>query len=143
MAVVMDLWPCCGQPRGAGVETCTVRTVEIPGAETDEILASVPYAPDYGDADQRCHDCGVKRDWYHHPGCDMERCPKCAGQLIFCGCLDDDAYNAWQRVKGERDQLREAARSILWMAREYAEGGGRGGPEMQDYEAAAAIIGEQ
>jgi uncharacterized coiled-coil DUF342 family protein len=40
----------------------------------------------------------------------------------------------------ETDRLREAARSILWMAKEYAEAGGRGGPEMRDYEAAAEII---
>jgi hypothetical protein len=26
---------------------------------------------------------------FHHPGCDTEECPKCHGQLISCGCLDD------------------------------------------------------
>lgn len=39
----------------------------------------------------RCHDCGAVAPAYHHPGCDMERCPKCKGQLISCGCLDGDA----------------------------------------------------
>ncbi len=48
----------------------------------------------------RCGDCGVRRDGWHHRGCDMEECPRCAGQLISCGCdeseltaddvLDDD-----------------------------------------------------
>ena len=34
-----------------------------------------------------CHDCGAKIGEYHHPGCDMERCPKCGSQLIgFHGC---------------------------------------------------------
>jgi len=34
-----------------------------------------------------CHDCNIKHGNYHHPGCDVERCPKCEGQLISCGCL--------------------------------------------------------
>jgi hypothetical protein len=36
-----------------------------------------------------CHDCNVTTGQFHHPGCDMERCPKCGGQLISCGCLDE------------------------------------------------------
>lgn len=35
-----------------------------------------------------CHDCNIAVGGHHHPGCDMERCPKCMGQLISCGCLD-------------------------------------------------------
>ena len=29
-----------------------------------------------------CHDCNARQGEYHHPGCDMEKCPKCGGQLI-------------------------------------------------------------
>jgi hypothetical protein len=36
--------------------------------------------------EERCHDCNVTRGGYHHSGCDMERCPKCHGQIISCGC---------------------------------------------------------
>ena len=38
---------------------------------------------------RNCSDCGVIVDGVHHPGCDMEECPQCHGQLISCGCLDE------------------------------------------------------
>lgn len=50
-------------------------------------LPSVPY--DRGEPG-RCHDCKVDNGQKHHPGCDMERCPKCKGQLIGCGCLNEE-----------------------------------------------------
>lgn len=33
-----------------------------------------------------CHDCFVKRGYYHVSGCDVEICPKCKCQLISCDC---------------------------------------------------------
>jgi hypothetical protein len=34
----------------------------------------------------RCGDCHVMPGFFHHMGCDMERCPKCGGQIISCRC---------------------------------------------------------
>lgn len=33
-----------------------------------------------------CHDCHVKTGQLHIPGCDMEKCPRCGGQIITCDC---------------------------------------------------------
>jgi hypothetical protein len=44
----------------------------------------------FQEEDGRCHDCKIRHGGKHHPGCDVERCPKCGGQLISCSCLDDE-----------------------------------------------------
>jgi hypothetical protein len=36
-----------------------------------------------------CRDCATPQGGLHHPGCDTERCPRCLGQAISCGCRWD------------------------------------------------------
>lgn len=36
--------------------------------------------------DDRCPDCACRVGYFHHPGCDMEACPKCGEQSICCSC---------------------------------------------------------
>ncbi|MDJ0850330.1 MAG: hypothetical protein QNK04_18320 [Myxococcota bacterium] len=61
-------------------------TISIAGQDFERIR--------YGDEPQHwgaartpCHDCVAIRGEFHVPGCDMESCPACGGQMIACGCL--------------------------------------------------------
>lgn len=39
-----------------------------------------------------CGDCAAKPDQLHSGGCDVERCPKCGGQIISCECFTDETW---------------------------------------------------
>jgi len=68
--------------------SCTVSALRLQGGE----LSLTAYGRD-GTAmpgGGRCGDCGVMPGGNHHLGRDMQRCPRCRGQLISCGCPFDE-----------------------------------------------------
>lgn len=77
----MAICPVCDQEMNT-VASCIERRV---GPRWESYAPLVYMNEDAGD---RCHDCGVLPGGFHHDGCDMERCPKCDGQLITCACWD-------------------------------------------------------
>lgn len=53
---------------------------------------------------RKCHDCGCREGELHAPGCDMECCPFCGGQLISCNCAYKRFYKRFkpsQWVQGD------------------------------------------
>ena len=66
--------------------TCVGNTVvEYPDGEV--LPASTEH---FDEPSGRCYDCNIVHGGHHHPGCAAERCPRCGGQIISCGCLDDE-----------------------------------------------------
>ncbi len=78
-------------------DSCNKVGVEIPTAP-DGLMDQVPYGKEvkYWEdrpPPERCHDCNCAVGGFHHPGCDMEQCPKCSSQLIGCGCTQISAVH--------------------------------------------------
>ena len=80
----MDGRPCTGKPLKDTAVVEGVSYYRVPYEITGR------FGPD--GRPQSCHDCAAPQGGLHHPGCDMERCPRCLGQAISCGCRwDGDA----------------------------------------------------
>ena len=65
-----------------------------------------------------CHDCGCKEGELHLPGCDMESCPFCLGQLISCSCYHehlgvDVSEGTWAYSHGLTDEQDKIWNKIL------------------------------
>ncbi|HUC03846.1 MAG TPA: hypothetical protein VL961_00510 [Acidimicrobiales bacterium] len=59
------------------------------------VVAGVPYQPVRWGAEKPpgswdvsgpCTDCGTPVGGVHHPGCCVEQCPACLGQVLSCPC---------------------------------------------------------
>ena len=76
--------------------TCTEAVLHILGEPIPVVPHRPPRRPKGSTAavEPRCHDCGVLPGGFHHPGCDMARCPSCGGQLLSCECPFDEHDDA-------------------------------------------------
>lgn len=86
---------CNREMSDGGSDTCVYN--DIVKYPNGDILPSSNYH--FNEKSGRCHDCNIKHGGKHHPGCDVERCPRCEGQLISCGCLD----NTQQEANNEKE----------------------------------------
>ena len=87
----------CGQKMKAATGCDEDRLIEFEDGETATPIAYGD-APHYRDQDgptQACHDCGAMPGEFHHPGCDMERCPQCGGQYFICNCHTSEKAIIW------------------------------------------------
>lgn len=73
---------------------CTVTELTCQG----ERFPTFPYGRDPGwpATHARCGDCGARRGHHHHIGCDVQRCPRCRGQLISCDCRFDQLADEYE-----------------------------------------------
>jgi len=77
------------EPEMADCEACGLVMAIAPGCTVDSILidGELVRRIRYGGRMARCGDCGARRGHFHHPGCDMEPCPRRRRrQLITCDC---------------------------------------------------------
>lgn len=87
----------------SAASSCTVDTLHVDGLPVEMMAYGAD--PGGGPFRLRCGDCGVALGGHHHPGCDLQRCPSCRGQMVTCGCRfdedgpdDDEPYDDSGRV---------------------------------------------
>jgi len=77
----------CNNDMNTGI-SCTADALHTKGRRVE--LAPYGGEPGVRRRKSRCGGCGVTPGGFHHPGCDLQRCPVCRGQLLSCGCSFDE-----------------------------------------------------
>lgn len=60
--------------------------INTKGAQTGRLSSA---SPNISNSPQlrNCSDCMAAPGEFHEHGCDVERCPRCGGQMISCNCI--------------------------------------------------------
>ena len=84
---------------------------------------------DWGANDRACHDCGVIKNEFHVPGCDVERCPRCGGQMFGCDCdwpderVQEPPTKPPKTFTSKQLKIVEARRQFMWRHVGFAPNG--------------------
>lgn len=80
--------PACGKDMREA-ESCEGPFIQVVG----RVYERVRFGQESGDRWEEfdfCPECGVSHGGLHHPGCDIEECPRCRTQYLSCGCGGED-----------------------------------------------------
>lgn len=80
--------PACGQDM-RDAESCGGPLLQVAGQVYERVRFGQESGNRWEDFDF-CPECGVSHGGLHHPGCDVEECPRCRTQYLFCGCGEED-----------------------------------------------------
>ncbi len=76
--------PACGQDM-RDAESCGGPKIQVAGQVYDRVRFGQETENRWEDFDA-CPECGVSHGGLHHPGCDIEECPRCRTQYLSCDC---------------------------------------------------------
>jgi len=80
--------PACGQDM-RDADSCGGPLIQVAG----RVYERVRFGQESGNRWEEfdfCPECGVSHGGLHHPGCDIEECPRCRTQYLSCDCGDED-----------------------------------------------------
>jgi len=80
--------PACGQDM-RDAESCGGPLLQVAG----EVFERVRFGQESGNRWEEfdfCPGCNVSHGGLHHPGCDIEECPRCRTQYLSCDCGEAD-----------------------------------------------------